>query len=385
MGMAASQARFLQLTARRTNIEYMGQQINQERLALSNSSAGLFEKMLTLVPPTPPSSSDDKYYTQGYNFTDPVDNLQKKISWVSLSDTSVPVASGVGVTSTYRTSAVPALAAGDTDWILSGDSANIAAPPGATAGMATASSTLSISSANLAATYADGETATGTDSDLTTLMTAMGVTLNPKTAKSVMRYVTVEHNIYNPDGQYTTVKRQTPAILEFDNLERLLNVNFLDGTSMTATNNNAGTAGSVTGGTVGTGDGVTPGQTDPADTYSYVTAGTNGTAAASLADLTGMTGSPSSNVGNGDKLTYSGVFDQTSFNNDMNKYEFQKSAYDYQIERINQQTKQIQSADKSLELKMKQLDTEHNAVQTEMEAVQKVINKNIESTFKTFA
>ena len=90
-------------------------------------------------------------------------------------------------------------------------------------------------------------------------------------------------------------------------------------------------------------------------------------------------------IGAGDKLTYSGVFDQVAFDNDMNKYEFQKASYDYEIERINQQTKKVQTQDKSLELKMKQLDTEHNAVQTEMEAVQKVIQKNIESSFKTFA
>ena len=31
MGMAASQARFLSLTARKTNVEYEGQQINQQR------------------------------------------------------------------------------------------------------------------------------------------------------------------------------------------------------------------------------------------------------------------------------------------------------------------------------------------------------------------
>ena len=35
MGMAASQARFLQLTARRSNVEYQAQQINFERLQLS--------------------------------------------------------------------------------------------------------------------------------------------------------------------------------------------------------------------------------------------------------------------------------------------------------------------------------------------------------------
>ena len=56
MGLAASQARFLQLTARRSNIEYQGQQINQQRLALANASAGLYQRQLTLVVPTPPSS-----------------------------------------------------------------------------------------------------------------------------------------------------------------------------------------------------------------------------------------------------------------------------------------------------------------------------------------
>ena len=45
MGMAASQARFLNLTARKTNIEYEGQQINQQRTALSNESANLYNQI----------------------------------------------------------------------------------------------------------------------------------------------------------------------------------------------------------------------------------------------------------------------------------------------------------------------------------------------------
>lgn len=40
--------------------------------------------------------------------------------------------------------------------------------------------------------------------------------------------------------------------------------------------------------------------------------------------------------------------------------------------------------DKMLELKLKQLDTEHNAIQTEMDSVKKVIEKNVESSFKIF-
>jgi capsule polysaccharide export protein KpsE/RkpR len=45
----------------------------------------------------------------------------------------------------------------------------------------------------------------------------------------------------------------------------------------------------------------------------------------------------------------------------------------------------IQAIDKALELQLRRVDTQRDAVQTEIEAVHKVIGKNIESTFKTFA
>ena len=51
---------------------------------------------------------------------------------------------------------------------------------------------------------------------------------------------------------------------------------------------------------------------------------------------------------------------------------------------INAKTEQIQEQDRTLELRLRQLDTEQEALQTEMEAFKKVIEKNIESTFKTF-
>ena len=58
MGLAASQARFLQCTARQTNVEYQGQQINNARTILANKSANAYNEMLTLKVPTPPSQSD---------------------------------------------------------------------------------------------------------------------------------------------------------------------------------------------------------------------------------------------------------------------------------------------------------------------------------------
>lgn len=68
MGMAASQARYLGLTARKTNVEYEGQQINQARTALSNQSATLWNQMLSLSIPTVPKTTD--YTTVQYSFSD---------------------------------------------------------------------------------------------------------------------------------------------------------------------------------------------------------------------------------------------------------------------------------------------------------------------------
>lgn len=68
MGMAASQARFLGLTARKTNVEYEGQQINQQRTTLSNQSANYYNQLLGMSVPVPPSVAD--YTKTVYTFED---------------------------------------------------------------------------------------------------------------------------------------------------------------------------------------------------------------------------------------------------------------------------------------------------------------------------
>ena len=68
MGMAASQGRFLSLTARKSNTEYEGQQVNQQRTALANQSAALNTQMLALSVPTPPDA--EQYYNDQYVFED---------------------------------------------------------------------------------------------------------------------------------------------------------------------------------------------------------------------------------------------------------------------------------------------------------------------------
>ncbi len=68
MGMSASQARFLSLTARKTNVEYEGQQINQQRTALSNESSNYYSQLTSMAVPIPPSTAD--YTKITYTFGD---------------------------------------------------------------------------------------------------------------------------------------------------------------------------------------------------------------------------------------------------------------------------------------------------------------------------
>lgn len=50
----------------------------------------------------------------------------------------------------------------------------------------------------------------------------------------------------------------------------------------------------------------------------------------------------------------------------------------------NTQMDYFQHKDKQLELELQQLETTHNAIQTEIDSVKKVIEKNVEKSFKTF-
>ena len=76
MGMAASQARFLGLTARKTNVEFEGQQINQQRTTLGNQSANYYNQLLGMAVPVPPSIQD--YTKTVYTFQD--GNLNNNIT-----------------------------------------------------------------------------------------------------------------------------------------------------------------------------------------------------------------------------------------------------------------------------------------------------------------
>ena len=78
MGMAASQARLLSITARKSSNEFSGQQINQQRVTLSNNANAIWTNMLTIQVPTPPSSQDYKKTVYKFETQDGADAAIKK-------------------------------------------------------------------------------------------------------------------------------------------------------------------------------------------------------------------------------------------------------------------------------------------------------------------
>ncbi len=66
MGLAASQARFLGITARKSNIEYEGQQVNQQRTALAEEVNSLYNKLIALEVPIAPDTT--KFYETDYSY-----------------------------------------------------------------------------------------------------------------------------------------------------------------------------------------------------------------------------------------------------------------------------------------------------------------------------
>lgn len=78
------------------------------------------------------------------------------------------------------------------------------------------------------------------------------------------------------------------------------------------------------------------------------------------------------------------ITDEAAYEDAMNKYYYENAQYDKMVKDINAKTEIIQQEDRTLELKLKQLETEQNALKTEIDAVQKVVQENVEKSFKTF-
>ena len=336
MGMAASQARFLGLTARRTNIEFEGQQINQQRTALANQSANYYNDLLGMSVPVPPSVED--FTKTVYTFEDGVMNNEitsmiaqedgtYKISYLSKwQDDYVPVAASTNVINvqenngakSYYVGAKTLRALGELDPDLTGDE----------------------------------QTARQKEEQ------AWAVQLEEKYGVAqdgwMIRYVVNEDT-----------KEAVPYFYKVADIEKAEEQKDENGNILS--NINCYTIGS---------DSKTR-EVKAVEGVKVERDSSGRFVAINIPNTDGVTYSEYA-------LTTSTITDQAAYDDAMNGYEHEKFLYDQAVQEINAKIEITQAEDKNLELRLKQLDTEHNAVQTEMDAVQRVIQKNTESTFKTF-
>ncbi|MBR2431197.1 hypothetical protein IKB17_07035 [bacterium] len=97
------------------------------------------------------------------------------------------------------------------------------------------------------------------------------------------------------------------------------------------------------------------------------------------------------NPNTGEVESYTGVTleavtetDTLAYENAMAQYQYQQYLYDQEQANINAKTEKIQQMDRNLELKLQRLDTQRTQITTELEAVKKVMDENIESSYKCF-
>lgn len=352
MGMAASQARWISLAARKTNTEYEGQQINQARTALSNQSSELWNRLYQMDVPVPPSTSDytKTKYTfnvgdstktitsiQAADYTDPEDLIHYNAYVTYTAD--VIQYKGIRVTnSNPQVQFVPATATTPEYYMV------------------------------------------GTRK-LTCLQDCDPASDEFATYTTALDQILIDWPESPVAKEWKRVKQDSYSV--DTDMSKFSNIYFWkDGQNEV----NFATKGSAS--EVDTLDYCRAFPSEPLHSYyaenqfvkqtlsKYAIVEYDASGRATTIQL-----EKSSAVYTLNTTTQT---DDDAYNDAMNQYNYNKQIYEKKVQDINARTEQIQTEDRTLELRLKQLDTEQNALQTEMDAVHKVISKNIEQTFKTF-
>jgi len=333
MGMAASQARFLGLTARKTNVEYEGQQINQQRTCLANQSANYYNDMLGMSVPTPPSV--DNFTKTVYTFNDGA--LTNSVTALIAQQNGLYTLSYL---SQWEDDFTPVAAATSVVTVAGGNYM---------VGSTTLRQLGSVNAAN--------------DEYLNSLSADQRTQL----AEEEGYYKNLLNEKYGNDTWYVRYVKNSDTGTYQPYFYRLSDLqNGVTAGSNIISSVSCYTIGSAT--TTNEIKGVENCRVEKDSTGRYISL--------SIPDANGQYVTYA--------LTTSTITDQDAYDDAMNQYEYEKYQYDQSIQEINAKIEIIQAQDKNLELRLKQLDTEQDAISTEMDAVQKVIEKNTEATFKTF-
>lgn len=348
MGLAASQARFLGLTARKTNAEYKGQQINQARTALSNEVMGLYRKYNQLDVPTPPSKTD--FTKTVYTLDSTYENYQVgSMSKIS----SGKYAGYYKVTLEYSDDIPKAYTYTARDSVIT-------AQKDETGKYKYLNFQIGIDSYTYDSKDEENSTITKIVVDenstnankyqgLDTVMKKLGVTTGTfyRFIKDGVSYYTSETELNDTAFEQTDEEGDKQIyygnyIFDYQGNKK---------------------------------------ETKSAEAIAAITQDRSGR----LASIQIIESEDAKDlVGNTYSITTSTTEDDAAYQDAMNKYNYKKDKYEREVERINKKTEIIQKQDRSLELELKEVDTEQNALKTEMDAVSKVIEDTIEKVFKTY-
>ena len=324
MGLAASQARFLGITARKSNIEYEGQQVNQQRTALAEEVNALYNKLLSLEVPVAPDTTE--FYETNYSFsldnTEGYDGDYLVKSYYQNDDGTYYL----NTERTYNKNVAVGTVLANSNITSTTDSEGkktytLNTPDGSFALTANAQNSKSMI-ALINSTYGEG---TVTDESLYYYQDADGVT-HYMFASQVEGYTEVGSlsSYISSNSEVTETVIFESANIVFDANNRFQSIS----------------------------------ATDP---------------------NTGAT------LFNSTEVDTTRVYDTEGYDAALRDYTMSKDEYDKQVADLNAQTESLQQEDKVLELRLNQIDTEQNELQTELEAVKAVLDKNIENTFNTFS
>ena len=386
MGMSASQARFLTLTARKTNVEYEGQQINQQRTTLSNESANYYSQLASMSVPVPPSTED--YTKITYTFEDG----SEKNTVTSIVATKTTKNDGI-----YMLNYVQEIPS--SNMVVNGTNVISKSNGGYFIGKVQLQNAINLDGTK----EVDGEqqeftkgirivnkaedkdasdenNVYYTSDELRQRFISAGIpaeVVNQYSNSEMENKLKVENQYrlmsaekYSEDNWYiryvqnSSTGNYEPAFYSKNETE---NIDYNEKTSLSL------------GGVKAFMFGETTESKEIKNAEAKVEKDASGRYQALF-----IYDDASHESGTRYQLTATTETDDNAYNDAMNQYFYDKAVYDKKIEEINAKIGIIQVQDKNLELKLKQLDTEENAISTEMDAVKKVISKNVESSFKTF-
>ena len=340
MGLAASQARFLGLTARKSNVEFQAQQINQARTALSNKVHGLYSEYNSLEPPVAPSVND--FIETTYQ----VDSTYEKYEIQNFSKITQGKNEGYyNVTLSYEDS-IPMV------YSNTAKNARIIAQEGANG-----FSNLTFNLGTDVYTYDENDLGNSTITKITEDYDKHAglLTIMEQEGKTDGVYYMYQKNGVN----YYTSEADLQATA-FSTQE--------DGSKLYA------------------GDYTFSYQGDKKETK------TINSVAALEQDASGRISSIAfveceddiDLVGKSYSINVSQSNNQAKYQDAMVKHNWEMQKYEHEIEKINKETEKIQAEDRSLEMKLNQLETEQKAISTEMDSIKNVIKDTTEKIFKTF-